>query len=319
MNSDVEQYIEWYQRMLTIRLFEEMAFKLYTMGKLPGVMHYAIGQEGVSVGAAMALRKDDFITSTHRGHGDVIAKGAQPDRMFAELMAKETGYCHGKGGSLHIMDFENGVLGANGIVGAGVPIATGAALSIMMRGTDQVVVCFIGDGAIANSAFHEGFHMAALWKLPLIVVRHNNQYAESTPRDVYQGMPNVAKWVSGYGVDVADIDGNDVRLVYETVKKFVDRARKGEGPFFVDCLTYRWMGHNVGDPMAYRPKGELEKWKEMDPIKRFEDFLINNINLPVKTVKGIKKEVSEKIEAAVRFAEESPDVKAEDALSGIYA
>lgn len=318
MTRNTEIYIEWFQRMLTIRCFEEMAYKLYTMGKLPGVMHYAIGQEAVSVGAAVTLRKDDYITSTHRGHGDVIAKGAQPDRMFAELMAKQTGYCHGKGGSLHIMDFENGVLGANGIVGAGVPIASGAALSIRMRGTDQVVVCFIGDGAIANSAFHEGFHLAVLWKLPVIIVRHNNQYAESTPLAVYQGMPNVAAWVSGYGVEVAEIDGNDVQLVYKTVKRFVDRARKGEGPFFVDCLTYRWMGHNVGDPTAYRPKGELEIWKTKDPIKRMEDFLINEAKVPSGKVDALKKEVNDKIEAAVRFAEESPDVQAEEALTNIY-
>ncbi len=318
MNCDIEVYVDWFQRMLTIRYFEEMAYKLYTMGKLPGVMHYAIGQEAVSVGAATTLRKDDYITSTHRGHGDVIAKGAQPDRMFAELMAKQTGYCQGKGGSLHIMDFENGVLGANGIVGAGVPIAAGAALSIRMRGTDQVVVCFIGDGAIANSAFHEGFHLAVLWKLPVIVVRHNNQYAESTPLAVYQGMPNVATWVSGYGVDVAEIDGNDVQLVHETVKSFVDRARNGEGPFFVDCLTYRWMGHNVGDPMAYRPKGELETWKTKDPIKRMETFLKHDAKVTTAKMDSLKKEVDVKIAAAVRFAEESPDVQAEEALTNIY-
>ncbi len=318
MTIDIEQYVDWFQRMLTIRSFEEMAFKLYTAGKLPGVMHYAIGQEAVSVGAASALRKEDYITSTHRGHGDVIAKGAQPDRMFAELMAKETGYCHGKGGSLHIMDFENGVLGANGIVGAGVPIATGAALSIQMRGSDQVVVCFIGDGAIANSAFHEGFNMAALWKLPMIVVRENNQYAESTPMKDYQGMPNVAQLVSSYGVEVAEIDGNDVALVYQTVKGFADRARKAEGPFFVDCLTYRWMGHNVGDPAAYRPQGELEEWKEKDPIQRLEALLVKEMKFPVSEIEKIKTGVNELIEAAVRFAQESPDVKAEDALTNIY-
>ncbi len=318
MTVDVEQYIDWFQRMLTVRSFEEMAYRLYTSGELPGVMHYAIGQEAVSVGAAAALRKDDYITSTHRGHGDVIAKGARPDRMFAELMAKETGYCRGKGGSLHIMDFDNGVLGANGIVAAGVPIATGAALSIRLRGTDQIVICFIGDGAIANSAFHEGFHLAALWKLPLIVVRHNNQYAESTPVKDYQAMPNVAQWVRGYGVEVAEIDGNDIKQVYQTVKSFVDRAREGEGPFFVDCLTYRWMGHNVGDPAAYRPSGELEIWKQKDPIKRLEDFLLEEIKLPITEIESIKKGVSDMIDAAVQFAEEVPDVKAEDAMTDIY-
>jgi TPP-dependent pyruvate/acetoin dehydrogenase alpha subunit len=319
MAVDVTLSLEMFQRMLVIRCFEEAAYKLYTSGKLPGVMHFAIGQEAVSVGAAFGLRKNDYITSTHRGHGDVIAKGAQPDRMFAELMAKSTGYCGGKAGSLHIMDFSNGILGANGIVGAGVPIAAGAGLSIKMRGSDQVVICFIGDGAVTNSAFHEGFHLATLWKLPVIFIRENNQYAESTVQSIYQGMPNVTQWVKGYGVDAVEIDGNDVLIVYNTVESFIDRARKGEGPFFVDCLTYRWMGHNVGDPALYRPKGELETWKEKDPIKRLENCLVGEMKIPQKMIDHIRNEVDDMIEAAIRFAEESPNVNIEESMTDIYA
>ena len=319
MSINVDLSLEMFQRMLTIRCFEETAYKLYTAGKLPGVMHFAIGQEAVSVGAAATLRKDDYITSTHRGHGDVIAKGAKPNQMFAELMAKQTGYCRGKGGSLHIMDFSNGVLGANGIVAAGVPIATGAGLSIRLRHSDQVVVCFIGDGAIANAPFHEGFHMSCLWKLPVIVVRENNQYAESTALRFYQGMPNVTQWAQGYGVDAAEIDGNDIALVYETVKGFVERARQGEGPFFVDCLTYRWLGHNVGDPALYRPKGELEAWKEKDPIKRFEARLVAEMGVSAETIAKIRQAVDDEIEAAVRYGQESPDVVEDEAFTDIFA
>ncbi len=319
MPIDPTILLEMYRRMLTIRRFEETAYKLYLQGLMAGVMHFAIGQEAVSVGATIGLRKEDYITSTHRGHGDVIAKGARPDRMLAELRAKSTGYCAAKGGSLHIMDFSQGVLGANGIVAAGVPIAAGAGLSIRMRGTDQVVVCFIGDGAIANGAFHEGFHLASLWKLPVIVVRHNNQYAESTPLRDYQGMPNVAQWVSGYGATVVEIDGNDVLAVYEAASKAIDEARHGDGPFFIDCKTYRWMGHNVGDPMAYRPEGELEHWKDKDPILHFENYFLEKKVATTEALEVIKEGVNQVMEDAVRFAEESPVPQIEEAVSDIYA
>jgi acetoin:2,6-dichlorophenolindophenol oxidoreductase subunit alpha len=314
-----EMYLEMYRKMLTIRRFEETAYRLYMDGKMAGVMHYAIGQEAVSVGATTPLRENDYITSTHRGHGDVIAKGARPDRMLAELMAKSTGYCKAKGGSLHIMDFSQGVLGANGIVAAGVPIASGAGLSIRMRRTDQVVVCFIGDGAITNAAFHEGFHLATIWKLPVIVVRHNNQYAESTPRAIYQGMPDVTQWVRGYGVKAAEVDGNDVLQVYQTVNEFVQAAREGDGPFFVDCITYRWMGHNVGDPMAYRPKGELEEWKKKDPIVVSENYLRDHFQLAEDKLAVIKQEVEQTIKDAEKYAEDSPLPQPTDAMADIYA
>ncbi|MFC2043139.1 thiamine pyrophosphate-dependent dehydrogenase E1 component subunit alpha [Chloroflexota bacterium] len=316
---DRDLLLEMYRKMLTIRRFEEMAYQMYLQGLMAGVMHFAIGQEAVSVGATIGLRKDDYITSTHRGHGDVIAKGAQPDRMLAELRAKQTGYCKAKGGSLHIMDFSQGVLGANGIVAAGVPIATGAGLSIRMRGTDQVVVCFIGDGVIGNGAFHEGFHMAALWKLPVIVIRHNNQYAESTPLRDYQGMPNVVEWVKGYGVSSVEIDGNDILKVYDATSNAVAGARNGEGPFFIDCLTYRWMGHNVGDPMAYRPDGELEKWKEKDPIAQFESRLLKDEAVTKEDLNSINSEVETIINDAVDFAEKSPKPDIEQAITDVYA
>lgn len=318
MESSKELFLQMYQKMQTIRRFEEIAFRLYTMGKLAGVMHFAIGQEAVAVGATACLRVDDYITSTHRGHGDVIAKGATPDRMFAELMGKATGYCKGKGGSLHIMDFDKGVLGANGIVAAGVPIATGAALSIKKKKSDQVVVCFIGDGAIANASVHESLNMASLWKLPMIVVRQNNQYAESTPLKDYQGIPNVAKWAAGYGIPSTEINGNDVLTVYETVKKFVDRARKGEGPAFVDCNTYRWMGHNVGDPMAYRPDGELERWKDNDPIQNFRKVLIDEHGLTEDQLNDLDDKVETLITDAVSYAESSPELDAASAMDDIY-
>lgn len=316
---DRDLLLEMYRKMLLIRRFEETAYQMYLQGLMAGVMHFAIGQEAVSVGATIGLRKDDYITSTHRGHGDVIAKGARPDRMLAELRAKQTGYCQAKGGSLHIMDFSQGVLGANGIVAAGVPIASGAGLSIKMQGTDQVIVCFIGDGAIANGAFHEGFHMAALWNLPVIVVRHNNQYAESTPLRDYQGVPNVAEWIKGYGVSSVEIDGNDVLQVYRAAKTAIEGARKGKGPYFIDCNTYRWMGHNVGDPMAYRPDGELEEWKEKDPIAKYEKMLTNQKEISNADLDTVKEDVETIIADAIDFAEKSPEPDVEEAVSDIYA
>lgn len=307
-----------YITMCTIRRFEETAFRLYTTGRLAGVMHFAIGQEAVSVGATACLLESDYITSTHRGHGDVIAKGAAPDRMFAELMGKKTGYCKGKGGSLHIMDFKKGILGANGIVAAGVPIAAGAALSIKLRKLENVVICFMGDGAVANASFHEAMNMASLWKLPIIVVRENNQYAESTPLANYQGIPNVAEWVHGYGIPSVEVDGNNVLEVYETVSNFVKAARDGHGPAFVDCSTYRWMGHNVGDPMAYRPKGELEKWKEKDPIRNFRKILTDDYDINKASLDQFDEDVEKLINEAVFFAENSPEIEAEDAIKDIY-
>ena len=241
--NDTDQknlWLHFFRMMTRIRVFERAAFELYTGGKLPGFLHLSIGQEAVSVGACTALRGDDYMASTHRGHGDTIAKGVSVESAMAKLFGKVTGACRAKGGSMHIADFSQGILGANGIIAAGVPITVGAALSAKYRHTDQVALCFFGDGATGSGPLHEGMNMSMLWKLPMIFVRQNNRYAESTPMHEHTGIEDVAKWASGYGMPACRIDGNDVITVYETVLMAAERARGGNGPTFIDCETYRW-------------------------------------------------------------------------------
>src|SRR5687767_15141661 len=263
-----ERLIHFYRQMIKIRLFEEQVNQLYLSAKMPGLAHLYIGEEAVAVGVCEALRSDDYITSTHRGHGHCIAKGAALDRMFAELLGKEAGYCRGKGGSMHIADMDTGNLGANAIVGGSTGIATGAALSAKMRGSDQVAVCFFGDGALGQGLLYESMNMAALWKLPVIYVCENNLYGEYTP-----GSETIAGDILGrpraLGVHAESVNGQDVQAVFATMKKLVERARRGEGPAFLECKTYRYYGHHVGDVnREYRTRDVEKTWMtERDPLQ----------------------------------------------------
>lgn len=307
-----------YGRMWRIRAFEEKAIELFQAGELPGFLHSQIGQEATCVGSCAALREDDYITSTHRGHGDMIAKGARLDRMMAELYAKETGYCRGKGGSMHIFDFSLGVLGANGIVGAGLPIAAGAALSAWLRGTDQVALSFFGDGATNEGAFHEALNLASTWSLPVIFVCQNNEYAESTPRRVQQRIGDIAVRAHGYDMPGVSVDGMDVVVVYKEVSTAVERARAGQGPTLVEAKTYRFLGHYVGDPGVYRSDDEVEQWKSRDPIRAFEALLVGS-GVPESDLRTIEEEVRDELEEAVRFGRESPEPDDDVAFEDVYA
>ncbi|MBS7608146.1 pyruvate dehydrogenase (acetyl-transferring) E1 component subunit alpha [Candidatus Bathyarchaeota archaeon] len=319
LNLSKEKLVEMYRLMVKIRLFEEKVFELYAQNLVPGTIHLYTGQEAVAVGVCSALRKDDYITSTHRGHGHCIAKGADVKRVMAEILGKKTGYCKGKGGSMHIADFSIGMLGATAVVGAGIPIAAGAGLSIKLRGTDQVVACFFGDGASNQGTFHEGINMAAIWSLPVIFVCENNLYAMGTRQSMVMRIENIADRAAAYGIPGVVVDGNDVLAVYEATSKAAERARKGEGPTLIECKTYRHRGHSRVDPAKYRPREEVEAWLAKDPIKRFREKLLGLNVLTEAEIQQIDREVAAEIEEAVRYAMESPYPAPEEALEDVYA
>jgi len=316
---DAEKLREMYTTMLRIRTFEERVSREFAAGNIPGFVHLYIGEEATATGACAALRPDDYITSTHRGHGHLIAKGGRTDRMMAELFGKATGYCKGKGGSMHIADTDLGILGANGIVGAGITIAGGAALSARRRGTDQVVVCFMGDGASNRGTFHEGINLAAVWQLPVIYVIENNLYAEKTRiADTYR-LPDLSARAGAFGIPDVTVDGNDVVAVYEAVSEAVARARQGNGPTLLECKTYRQHGHFEGDPQTYKPPEEVEAWQKRDPIVNFRRELLRTGVLTEEAVAEIDREVAAEIDAAVAFAVESPAPAPEETLEDVFA
>jgi len=318
MPVEKEKLIGMYQTMVRIRVFEERVSKEFAAGNIPGFVHVYIGQEATATGACANLRPDDYIASTHRGHGHLIAKGGQMERMMAELYGRKAGYCKGKGGSMHIADVDIGILGANGIVGGGIPVAGGAALSAQMRGTDQVVICFLGDGASNRGTFHEGVNLAACWNLPVVYVVENNLYAEKTRISDTSRVLNLSDRASSYGIPDVTVDGNDVMAVYEAVGEAVARARKGEGPTLVECKTYRWHGHYEGDPQTYKPKEEIEEWKMKDPIPVFRKRLVEMKVLTEQEAEKIDQEVNDEIDRAVKFAEESPFPAPEEALEDVF-
>lgn len=300
---DQEQWLHMYQQMARIRAFDEQANQLYLSAKMPGLTHMYIGQEAIAVGVCETLRQDDYITSTHRGHGHCVAKGAAMDRMFAELLGKEAGYCRGKGGSMHIADQERGNLGANAIVGGSAGIATGAGLSIKMRGTDQVAVCFFGEGALGQGLLYEVMNMAQLWNLPVIYVCENNQYNEYThfSETTAGTIPGRA---AAFGLRHEEVDGQDVRAVYQTTQRLVDHARKGEGPSFLLAHTYRYHGHHVGDINReyYRSKDEEQEWRsQRDPLKLLSEWLIAEKLAERQIFTQIEEEVETEAETAVQF------------------
>jgi pyruvate dehydrogenase E1 component alpha subunit len=311
--------IEMYTCMLQIRYFEEKVFELYGQNLVPGTIHLYAGEEAVAVGVCSNLRRNDYIISTHRGHGHCIAKGADLGKTMAEILGKKTGYCKGKGGSMHIADFNIGMLGATAVVGAGIPIASGAGLSIKLRGTDQVAACFFGDGASNQGTFHEGINMAAIWKLPVIFVCENNLYAMGTRQSIVMAIENVADRAAAYGIPGLSVDGNDVLAIYEAASEAVKRARKGEGPTLLECKTYRQKGHSRFDPAAYRPKAEVEEWLKKDPVIRFKNKLVKNGTLTEQEAEKLSREAKEVVEAAVKFATESPFPQPEEALEDVYA
>ena len=305
---------QFYTVMYRTRRFEEEVFEFYKRGLMPGLAHLYLGEEAIATGACAALREDDYIGSTHRGHGHLVARGADLNRMMAEILGKETGYSKGKGGSMHIMAMDKGILGANGIVGGEIPIATGAAYSAKYRGTDQVTLAFFGDSASNEGTFHESINMAAAWNLPCVYIIENNLFGISVDIRRVTKEHQLSKRAVGYGIPGVTIDGNDVFKVYETVKEAVERARKGEGPTIIECLTYRWQGHHVGDPGEYRDPQELADWKAKEPIGVLEKRGL----LTDAEIQEIKDAVEAEIQAACKFAEESPYPDASEAYTDLF-
>jgi len=313
-----EELLHFYRKMVEIRKFETKVVELFADGMIPGFVHSYIGEEAVAVGACSNLNDDDYITSTHRGHGHLIAKGGHMDKMMAELFGKETGYCKGKGGSMHIADVDLGILGANGIVGGGFPIAAGAGLSAKMRGTNQVAVCFFGDGASNQTTFHEGINLASIWDLPVVFVCENNMYGISLPQKEHQHIKDISDRATAYGIPGVTVDGNDVIAVYEAVKEAVKRARQGEGPTLIECKTYRHRGHFEGDPTVYRSEEEVEQWKKKDPIKRFRKKLLELGTVTEDELNSIDEEVDKMVEEAVEYAKKGKFPEPEKAVEDVY-
>src|SRR4026209_2626745 len=306
--------------MLKIRLFEEEVNQLYLGAKMPGLAHLYIGEEAIAVGVCEALRQTDYITSTHRGHGHCIAKGATLDKMFAELLGRAAGYCRGKGGSMHIADQESGNLGANAIVGGSTGIATGAALSARMRGTEQVAVCFFGDGALGQGLLYESMNMAALWKLPVIYVCENNLYGEYTPGSETVAGEILAR-ARAFGVHAESVDGQDVQAVHATMKRLVERARRGEGPAFLECKTYRYYGHHVGDVnREYRTREEEKAWMtDRDPLLTLSSRLMGQRLAEQEVFDRIQADVHTEIEQGVQFALAAPFPDVRQVDEDVYA
>ncbi len=305
-------------KMFEIRYFEQKIEEFFMNNMIGGTVHLYIGEEAVAVGACAALEKEDYIISTHRGHGHCIAKGGDSRKMMAEILGKKTGYCRGKGGSMHVSDIEIGNLGANGIVGAGIPIATGAALALKLQGRKQVVVCFFGDGAANTGSFHEGINLASVYSLPVVFVCENNCYAISSPVTKTFCISNISDRAQSYGIPGISIDGMDVIGVYEAMRNAAERARKGGGPSFIECMTYRFKGHYIGDPGVYRTKQELEEWLKKDPIERLKKSLKRNKILGEKDIQKIEAAAMAKVKEAEAFALDSPEPDAEEAFDAVY-
>ncbi len=314
-----EQLARFFRQMTLVREFELRAIEERRGGLIPGFIHSCVGQEATAVGAGEALSKDDVITSTHRGHGHLLGKGGDPKFMMAELAARSPGYCLGRGGSLHISDFDIGILGANGIVGGGFPAAVGAALAFQMRGEARVSLTFFGDGAINQGTFHESANLAGLWKLPVIFFCENNLYGEGTPQHKQAPIRDLAVRAEGYGFPGVIVDGNDVIAVYDATVAARERALAGEGPTLIEAKTYRYRGHYEGDPMIYRPEGELEDWQKLDPIPAFRLRLIQSEMISEGKIEDLMGSVQEQLSEAVQFAAGAPIPVADEALEGVYA
>ena len=315
-----EQLLKMYKQVQEIRQFDDKVKQLVSKGKVPGMTHFSVGEEASSVGAMAALNHDDIITSNHRGHGQAIAKGIDLNAMMAEILGKYTGICKGKGGSMHIADVDAGNLGANGIVGGGHGLAVGAALTQQMKKTGKIVVCFFGDGATNEGSFHEAMNMASIWKLPVIFYCLNNGYGISANIHKMVNVEHLYERAAAYGMPFKYIeDGNDAVSVYNTFKEAVDYVREGNGPIFVESITYRWYGHSSSDPGKYRTREEVEEWKKKDPILKLANYIVGNKIATEEELKNIELEVKNMVDAAVKFAEESPLPPLETAFEDIYA
>ena len=319
MDIPRDRLLLMYERMLKVRHFEDRVKDLFAAGEMPGFVHLYLGQEAVAVGACAALNDDDYITSTHRGHGHIIAKGGDVKLMMAELYGKATGYNKGKGGSMHIAAPSLGILGANGIVGAGLPIATGAGLSAKLRKSGQVAVCFFGDGASNQGTFHEAINIASAFDLPVVYVCENNLYAVGTRQSDVRKVEDIADRGVGYGIPGLAIDGNDVIAVYEACKEAVARARAGMGPTLIECKTYRWRTHFEGEPDTYRPPEEVAAWIKREPIAPYRKVLIKQGVLTEAEADEIEANVVQELDEAVEFARQSPLPEPETALEGLWA
>ena len=314
-----EQLVEMFATMSKIRHFERMADRLYAAGKVHGTMHLSAGQEAVAVGLGLTLEAEDYFLNHHRGHGHFIAKDADINRMMAEFMGKDTGYCRGRGGSMHIADIEANNLGANGIVGGGLSLAVGVGLALQMQRKDQIVVVVFGDGAANEGIFHESLNMAALWKLPVLFVCENNLYGMSMHVDRATAKLPIAQRAEGYGIKWHYIDGNDLLLVYETMRKAVDDVRGGNGPVFVETETYRYFGHSKSDRNLYRTKEEIDDWRKLDPILRVRRDLVETGIITDAQAEEIDQEALKAIEAAAEFAENSPEPDLSTVEEFVYA
>jgi pyruvate dehydrogenase E1 component alpha subunit len=305
--------------MLTIRYFDERALALYRAGEMRGTTHPYIGMEAVGVGVMLALQPNDYVTSTHRGHGHTIAKGGDPRKMMAELLGRATGYSGGKGGSMHIADMDKHMLGANGIVGGGMGLATGAALTALLQQTGSVAICFFGDGALEQGILHETTNLAAIWKLPVVFVCENNQYAMSASAAWSVAGGDPAKRAAGYGIPGVTVDGMDLLAVNAQASEFVERARRGEGPAYLVCNTYRFHGHHAGDPLNYREKEEVERWRLQDPIEKARKIAIESGAMTEAEIADLEQRIEAQIEEAVEFAKNSPDPTVDQLMTDIYA
>jgi acetoin:2,6-dichlorophenolindophenol oxidoreductase subunit alpha len=318
-----ELLLDLYHTMVRIRMFESRVRDLALANEIPGFVHVSIGEEASATGVCAAMRPTDRITSTHRGHGHLIAKGGRVAQMMAEIYGKRTGYCKGKGGSMHIVDFSLGILGANGIVGAGLPIATGSALAAVIAGRDDVTACFFGDGASNEGTFHESLNLAAVWKLPVVFVCENNGFGEFTPMQTVTSVKDIAVRAKAYDIPGIIVDGNDVIEVYRSASDAIARARAGEGPTLLECKTYRWEGHVVGEQAflgtgAYRSEQEVEEWKKRCPLIRFEKFAAESGKISAQELKKIREETEAELEAAVKFARESPLPDPSEVTDDVY-
>ena len=311
--------IEMLKRMILIRAFEEKAEELFMRNLVHGTMHLSVGEEAVAVGSIFALNREDYITSTHRGHGHMIAKGGDIKKMFAEFLGKDTGYCHGRGGSMHIADFSLNNIGATGIVGAGIPIATGAAFAIKYMRRKEIVLCFFGDGAANEGTFYESLNMASIWNLPIIFMCENNMYAMSSPVSKFIPTPNISDRAKSFSIPGVTVDGMDVIAVYEVTKEAADRARNGGGPTLIEAKTYRYKGHSKSDKNVYRTKEEIEEWKKKDPIVNFIKKLKELGDLNDKTLESIKNDVEKTIEEGVNFALNSKEPSPDTLMWYVYA
>jgi pyruvate dehydrogenase E1 component alpha subunit len=314
-----EQMLQMFRKMAEIRAFETRAYELYREGVMRGTTHAYVGEEAIAVGVCSALRQDDTITSTHRGHGHCIAKGGDMAMMMAELLGKDTGYCRGKGGSMHIADVDRGILGANGIVGGGMGIATGAGLSAKILGNDRVSVCFFGDGALNQGILHESMNLAAIWKLPVIYVCENNQFAMSARIQEMTAVPDPAVRAVAYGIPGQNVDGMDVLAVFRAASEAVKRARAGQGPSFIVATTYRFLGHHVGDPLNYRTKEEVDPWREKDAIERLRAHLVENHVASEEETAEIEREVQAQVDQASERAKASAEPDPAILMDDIYA